>query len=51
MLKILNFDFGRYPKEYEKFFEKLQQFLYKYTDNKGQVILDIVHNAYIINKP
>ncbi len=51
MLKILNFDFGKYPKEYEKFSEKLQQFLHKYTDKSGRVILEIVHNAYIINKP
>jgi len=50
MLKILNFDFGRHPKEYERFSEKLHQFLNKYTDKSGRVILEIVHNAYIIRK-
>ena len=50
MLKILNFDFGRYPEEYEEFSEKLQQFLHNYTNKRGQVSLEVVHNGYIISK-
>lgn len=50
MLKILNFDFGKHPKEYEKFSQRLRQFLHKYTDEKGRVVLEMVHNAYIISK-
>lgn len=50
MLKILNFDFGRYPEEYKKFSEELQEFMCRYTDESGRVILEVFHNAYFISK-
>ena len=50
MLNILGFDFHKYPAEFNNFSEYLKQFMRKYIDNKGQVILEMIHNAYIINK-
>jgi len=51
MLEILSFDFHKYPKEFLRYSDNLKLFLKKYTNKKGKVRLEMVHNAYIINKP
>lgn len=50
MLKVLNFDFLRYQKEFSKFSEHLKTYMRKYSCKDGRICLEIVHNAYIINK-
>ncbi len=50
MLKVLGFDFFRYPKEFSKFSEHLKKFMKKYSRKDGKICLEMVHNAYIINK-
>jgi len=50
MLKILGFDFYKYPKYFPKFSEHLRKFLKRYLDEDKSVTLEMVHNAYIITK-
>lgn len=50
MLKILGFDFYKYPTDFLKFSSYLKKFMKKYSDAGGRVILEMVHNAYIITK-
>lgn len=50
MLEILGFDFYKYPAGFSKFSTNLKKFMKKYSDANGRVILEIVHNAYIITK-
>ncbi len=50
MLKILGFDFYKYPADFLKFSSHLKKFMEKYSDANGRVILEMVHNAYIITK-
>ena len=50
MLKILGFDFYKYPADFFKFSSHLKKFMQKYSDTSGSVILEMVHNAYIITK-
>jgi ubiquinone/menaquinone biosynthesis C-methylase UbiE len=50
ILKMLSFDFCKYPKEFTKFTNKLSLFLEKYANKNGKIILEMAHNAYIIKK-
>lgn len=50
MLKILGFDFYKYPAEFLKFSSHLKKFMKKYSDASGSVTLEMVHNACIITK-
>ncbi len=50
MLEILRFDFYKYPAGFFKFSTHLKKFMEKYLDANGRVILEMVHNAYIITK-
>lgn len=50
MLNILGFDFFRYPEELLKYRKNLELFLSRHEDNKGNIILEVIHNAYIITK-
>ncbi len=50
MLEILGFDFYKYLEKFSKFSENLKRFMKKYTNKDGKVNLEMVHNAYIINK-
>lgn len=50
MLKILGFDFYKYPADFLKFSSNLKKFMKKYSDASGSVTLEMVHNAYIITK-
>src|SRR3989338_1068428 len=50
MLNILTFDFGRYAKDFIKFKPNLKKYLEKYKNKNGEVMLEMVHNAYLISK-
>lgn len=50
MLNILGFDFYKYPESFLKFSRNLIKFLKKHSNDKGKIILEIVHNAHIIIK-
>lgn len=50
MLKILTFDFHKYPEYFIKYYKKLIAFLKKNTYEDNKVTLEMAHNAYIIYK-
>lgn len=50
MLKILGFDFHKYPIDFLKFSNHLKKFMEKYSNTNGKITLEIEHNAYIITK-
>ena len=50
MLKILTFDFHKYPEYFKKYYKKLTVFLEKSVDKNNNVTLEMAHNAYIIYK-
>ena len=50
MLKILEFDFHRHPAQFMKYGKELTSFLDKRINRDGRIVLDMVHNAYIIYK-
>lgn len=50
MLKILRFDFYKYPTDFLKFSSHLKKFMKKYSDASEKVTLEMVNNAYIITK-
>lgn len=50
MLKILGFDFYKYPANFLTFSSLLKKFMKKYSDASEKVTLEMVHNAYIITK-
>jgi len=50
MLKVLMFDFCKYSDYFLKHRKKLEMFLNKNIDKNNEIVLEIVHNAYIINK-
>lgn len=50
MLKILNFDFHRYPGYVTRYRKDLKKFLKDRTAKNKKVALEMVHNAYIITK-
>lgn len=50
MLKILTFDFYKYPDYFAKYYKELKNFLENSIHKDNKVTLKMVHNAYIIYK-
>ncbi len=50
MLEILAFDFYKYPEDFSRFSDHLKKLMRKFSNEKGEVVLEMVHNAYIIEK-
>ena len=50
MMNILKFDFYKYFFYFKKYYNNLLLFIQKYSNKKGEIILNMYHNAYIIYK-